>query len=325
MRPPGPPFRPDGSGARATRVLVYTHEDCARHVTPPGHPERVERLAAVERGLAGLTLARRDCPMGEEADVLRCHPRSYLEKVRRAVPGEGWVALDGDTILSPGSLDAALRAVGGICAAVDAVMAGEAKAAFVAARPPGHHAETATAMGFCLFGTVAIAAKRLLDHHGLARVAVVDFDVHHGNGTQDLLWDEGRVLFASTHEMPLYPGTGSTGERGAHGQIVNVPLRAGSGGAAMRAAYEDVILPALEAFAPEFVLISAGIDAHAADPLANLEGQAADYEWLTGRLCDVAARHAGGRVVSTLEGGYDLEALAASVAAHVGVLEERSR
>ena len=306
-------------------MLVYTHEDCARHVTPPGHPERVERLAAVERGLAGLTVERRDCPMGEDTEVLRCHPAEYLAKVRRAVPDAGIVALDGDTILSPGSLDAALRAVGGICAAVDAVMAGEAGAAFVAGRPPGHHAETATAMGFCLFGTVAIAAKRLLDHHGLARVAVVDFDVHHGNGTQDLLWDEARVLFASSHEMPLYPGTGSPQERGAHGQIVNHPLRAGSGGAAMRAAYEGVILPALEDFAPEFVLISAGFDAHAADPLANLEWQAADYAWLTGRLCDVAARHAGGRVVSTLEGGYDLQALAASVAAHVGVLEERSR
>ena len=306
-------------------MLVYTHEDCTRHVTPPGHPERVERLAAVERGLAGLAVEGRACPLAEEIEVLRCHPAAYLAKVRRAVPEAGFVALDGDTILSPGSLDAALRAVGGICAAVDAVMAGESRAAFVAARPPGHHAETATAMGFCLFGTVAIAAKRLLDHHGLARVAVVDFDVHHGNGTQDLLWDEARVMFGSTHEMPLYPGTGSAGERGAHGQIVNVPLRAGSGGGAMRAAYEGVILPALEAFAPEFLLISAGFDAHAADPLANLEWGAEDYAWLTGRLCDVAARHAGGRVVSTLEGGYDLEALAASVAAHVGVLEERSR
>ena len=306
-------------------VIVYAHPDCLSHVTPPGHPECAERLVAVERGLAGLAVERRECPLAEDGEVLRCHPEGYLAKVRRAVPDAGIVALDGDTILSPGSLDAALRAVGGICAAVDAVMAGEAKAAFVAGRPPGHHAETATAMGFCLFGTVAIAAKRLLDHHGLTRVAVVDFDVHHGNGTQDLLWDEARVLFASTHEMPLYPGTGSAAERGAHGQIVNVPLRAGSGGAAMRAAYEGVILPALEDFAPEFLLISAGFDAHAADPLANLEWQAADYAWLTGRLCDVAARHAGGRVVSTLEGGYDLEALAASVAAHVGVLEERSR
>ncbi len=306
-------------------VIVYSHAACSGHVTPPGHPECVERLVAVERGLAKLSVERRNCPKAEAAEVLRCHPAAYLEKVRQAVPAAGFVALDGDTILSPGSLDAALHAVGGVCAAVDAVMAGEAQAAFVAGRPPGHHAETATAMGFCLFGTVAIAAKRLLDHHGLARVAVVDFDVHHGNGTQDLLWDEARVLFASTHEMPLYPGTGSPQERGSHGQIVNHPLHAGSGGAAMRAAYEGVILPALEALAPEFVLISAGFDAHAADPLANLEWQTEDFAWLTGRLCDVAARHAEGRVVSTLEGGYDLEALAASVVAHVGVLEERSR
>lgn len=306
-------------------VLVYTHADCAAHVTPPGHPECVERLAAVDRGLAGLPVTRRDCPMGEEAEVLRCHPAAYLAKVRRAVPAEGWVALDGDTILSPGSLDAALRAVGGICAAVDAVIAGEAKAAFVAARPPGHHAETATAMGFCLFGTVAIAAKRLLDHHGLTRVAVVDFDVHHGNGTQDLLWDEPRILFASTHQMPLYPGTGSAAERGAHGNILNHPLRAGTGSAAMRAAYDQHILPALDAYAPEFILISAGFDAHVADPLASLNWQTEDYAWLTRRLCDIADAHAQGRIVSTLEGGYDLPALQASVAAHVGVLEERGR
>ena len=304
---------------------VYAHPDCSGHVTPPGHPECVERLDAVERGLAGLPVERQLAPLAEEAEVLRCHPAAYLAKVRRAVPAEGWVALDGDTILSPGSLDAALRAVGGAVAAVDAVMAGRAGNAFVAGRPPGHHAETATAMGFCLFGTVAIAAKRLLDHHGLDRVAIVDFDVHHGNGTQDLLWEEGRVLFASTHQMPLYPGTGSAQERGAHGQIVNHPLRAGTGSAAMRAAYEDHILPALEAFAPQFILISAGFDAHEADPLAALDWQTEDNAWLTRRLCDLADRHALGRIVSTLEGGYDLAALQASVAAHVGVLEERGR
>lgn len=306
-------------------TLVFSHEDFARHVTPPGHPEQVARLMAVRRGLEPLPVQWRAPPLADDAEVLRCHPAAYLAKVRRAVPEEGWVALDGDTMLSPGSLDAALRAVGGICAAVDSVMAGEAANAFVAGRPPGHHAETATAMGFCLFGTVAIAAKRLVDHHGLSRVAVVDFDVHHGNGTQDLLWDEARVMFASTHQMPLYPGTGSAGERGAHGQIVNHPLRGGSGSAAMRAAYDGVILPALEAFAPEFILISAGFDAHEADPLAGLEWQAEDYAWLTRRLCDLAGRHAFGRIVSTLEGGYDLAALQASVAAHVAVLEERGR
>ncbi|MCZ8336505.1 MAG: histone deacetylase family protein [Rhodobacteraceae bacterium] len=306
-------------------MLVFTHEDCAQHVTPPGHPESVDRLVAVNRALAQLPVVRAKSPLAEDAEILRCHPAAYLAKVRRAVPAEGWVALDGDTILSPGSLTAALRAVGGIAAAVDAVMAGQAGTAFIAARPPGHHAETATAMGFCLFGTVAIAAKRLLDHHGLSRVAIVDFDVHHGNGTQDLLWDEPRILFASTHQMPLYPGTGSAQERGAHGQILNHPLRPGTGSAAMRAAYETHILPALDAYAPEFLLISAGFDAHESDPLASLNWQTEDFAWLTHRLCDIADRHAHGRIVSTLEGGYDLAALQASVAAHVGVLEERGR
>ena len=302
-------------------MLVFTHPDCARHETPPGHPERVARLAAVERGLADLPVERRACPMGAEADVLRCHPAGYLERVKAAVPLEGWAQLDGDTFLSPGSFQAAMRAVGGICAAIDAVVSAEAKTAFVAGRPPGHHAERETAMGFCLFGTVAIGAKRALEHHGLSRVAVVDFDVHHGNGTQDLLWGEGRCLFVSSHQMPLYPGSGRPEERGAHGQILNVPLRAGSGGRAMREIYEGAVFPALEKWKPELLLISAGFDAHADDPLAGLEWQAEDYRWLTEHLCDFA----GGRVVSSLEGGYDLDALAASVAAHVGVLEERGR
>lgn len=298
---------------------VYMHQDCALHVTPPGHPERVERLAAVHRGLAGLAVKRRECPFGEVAEVLRCHPAGYLARVKSAAPATGWAQLDGDTFLSPGSYEAAMRAVGGISAAVDAVVSGEATTAFVAGRPPGHHAERETAMGFCLFGTVAIGVKRALDNHGLSRVAVVDFDVHHGNGTQDLLWDEGRCLFASSHQMPLYPGSGRPEERGAHGQVLNVPLRAGSGGREMREVYEGIVFPALMAWKPELLLISAGFDAHADDPLAGLEWQAEDYRWLTDRLCDFA----GGRVVSSLEGGYDLDALAASVAAHVGVLEER--
>jgi acetoin utilization deacetylase AcuC-like enzyme len=302
-------------------VLVFTHEAFGGHVTPPGHPERVARLAAVERGLSGLAVTRRECPPGDEADVLRCHPARYLARVKGAVPSEGWAQLDGDTFLSPGSYQAAMRAVGGICAAVDAVVTGQAKTAFVAGRPPGHHAERETAMGFCLFGTIAIGAKRALDHHGLSRIAIVDFDVHHGNGTQDLLWDEGRCLFVSSHQMPLYPGTGRAEERGAHGQVLNVPLRAGTGGKTLREVYERVVFPALTDWGPELLLISAGFDAHADDPLAGLEWQAEDYAWLTDRLCDFA----GGRVVSSLEGGYDLEALAASVAAHVGVLEERGR
>lgn len=306
-------------------TYVYTYSGFADHVTPPGHPEQVARLDAVARAVARMPVTLTDAPLADEAEVLRCHPRAYLDKVKAAVPQHGWVALDGDTHLSSGSLDAALHAVGGICAAVDAVMAGEVSNAFVAGRPPGHHAETSTAMGFCLFGTVAIGAKRLLDHHGLSRVAIVDFDVHHGNGTQDLLWDDARALFISSHQMPLYPGTGHPDERGAHGQIVNVPLRSGSGGAEMRATYEAQVFPALEAFAPEFLLISAGFDAHRDDPLAGLNWIAADYAWLTRRLLDIAERHAGGRVVSTLEGGYDLEALEECVAAHLGVMEERGR
>ena len=304
-------------------MLFYTHPAFAGHVTPPGHPERVDRLRAVEDGVRGLQVTRREAPLAALDEVTRCHPRAYADRIAAAIPAAGWAQVDGDTYLSPGSLEAALRAVGGAGAAVDAVLAGEARTAFVACRPPGHHAETATAMGFCLFGTVAIAAKRALDHHGLARVAIVDFDVHHGNGTQDLLWDERRSMFASSHQMPLYPGSGSPREVGAHGQIVNVPLREGSGGAAMRAAYEAQIFPRLADWAPELILISAGFDAHADDPLAGLEWQAEDYGWLTTRICEIAADCAGGRVVSCLEGGYDLGALTASVAAHVGVLAGR--
>lgn len=305
-------------------TALFTHDDAFHHVTPPGHPERVDRLRAVAAGLAGLPLDRREAPLAHDADILRCHPAAYLDSVRAAVPDEGWAALDADTMLSPGSWAAALRAVGGVCAAVDAVIAGEVANAFVAMRPPGHHAERQTPMGFCLFGNVAIGAKRALDHHGLSRVAVVDFDVHHGNGTQDLLWDEARALFFTSQQMPLWPGTGDPSERGAHGQIVNIPLAPGSDGAVMRAAYATA-LDRLRDWRPELILISAGFDAHADDPLAGLMWQAGDFAWLTHQLCDIAEEVCGGRVVSALEGGYDLAALQASVAAHVGVLEERGR
>ena len=236
---------------------------------PPGHPERVERLVAVGRGLRGLNTERRSQPLAMPEDVLRCHPVRYVDFIHACGPVAEIVALDPDTWMSPGSLEAALRAVGGACAAVDAVLAGQARNAFVVARPPGHHALAETAMGFCLFGTVAIAAKRALDHHGLSRVAVVDFDVHHGNGTQALLWHEPRAFFATSQQMPLWPGSGEPSERGAHGQIVNLPLPPGSDGAFMRAAYEAQIFPALAAFNPELILISAGFDAHADDPLAR--------------------------------------------------------
>jgi acetoin utilization deacetylase AcuC-like enzyme len=301
-------------------MLFFTHDDCDQHITPPGHPERVDRLVAVRRAAGALGLAETPCPMGDEADVLRVHPQSHIDRLRAAVPRQGWAQIDGDTILSPGSLTAAMLAVGGVTAAVDYVVTGQAKSAFVACRPPGHHAETATAMGFCLFGTLAIGAKRALDHHGLTRVAIVDFDVHHGNGTQDLVWDEARCLFISSHQMPLYPGSGHLGETGAHGQILNIPLREGSGGGAMRATYEAQVFPRLKAYDAQLLLISAGFDAHGDDPLAGLEWQADDYRWLTERLCDFA----GGRVVSCLEGGYDLAALESSVAAHLAVLKEKS-
>ena len=297
-------------------VALFTHAACLGHVTPPGHPEQVARLEAVTRGLAALPLDRRDMPRGLDVDILRCHPARYLARVRAASPATGWAQLDGDTYLSPGSVDAALHAVGGACAAVDAVMGGGR--AFVAARPPGHHAETSTAMGFCIFGTVAIAAKYAMAVHGLTRVAIMDFDVHHGNGTQDLLWDESRCLFISSHQMPLYPGSGAADARGAHGQIINIPLREGCTGATMRDIYARYVMPALRDYAPELLLISAGFDAHTDDPLAGLTWQADDYAWITRQLVTVA----GARVVSCLEGGYDLPALEACVAAHVGALGE---
>ena len=305
-------------------TLIFAHATSAQHITPAGHPERVDRIAAVERGLAGLAVKRRISPLAAQVDILRCHPQAYIDRIRLAEPASGTVQLDADTWMSPGSYQAALRAVGGACAAVDAVLAGQDKTAFVVARPPGHHAETATPMGFCLFGTVAIAAKRALYHHGLERVAVVDFDVHHGNGTQDLLWHEPRAFLATSQQMPLWPGTGDPSQTGAHGQILNLPLPPESTGAMMRAAYEAQVFPALDAFKPDLILISAGFDAHAADPLANLNWHEDDFAWLTHRLCDLAASHAQGRGVSCLEGGYDLGALQTSVAAHVSVLMERS-
>lgn len=301
-------------------TAIYSHAAAAEHVTPPGHPEQVARYHAVTEALADLAVERREAPLAPEAEVLRCHPQSYLDRVRAAVPARGFAMLDADTHLSPGSLDAALRAVGGACAAVDAVLSGDIDTAFVAMRPPGHHAERETPMGFCLFGTVAIAALRALDHHRLDRVAVLDFDVHHGNGTQDLLWSEPRVFFGSSHQMPLYPGSGAPTERGAHDQIMNLPLRPGSDGAAARDAWRQ-ILSRCAAFNPQLVIISAGFDAHHDDPLAELRWTEADFAAITGMIRDMAA-DCGAPVVSCLEGGYDLPALGRSVRAHVEVLME---
>ena len=303
---------------------IYWHDAALAHVTPPGHPERVARAEAVHAALRAMEdLDWREAPAADRAELLRCHPAHYIDRIEAAIPDASYVSLDADTHVSPGSLEAAQRAVGGCGAAVDAVLAGEDTTAFVAMRPPGHHAETETAMGFCLFGTAAIAAKRALDEHALERVAVLDFDVHHGNGTQDLLWSEERTLFCSSHQMPLYPGSGATHETGAFNNVLNAPLAPMTGGREMQRAWGDIILPAVDDFAPELIIVSAGFDAHAADPLANLNWTEADFAWVTRAICEIASAHCDGRVVSTLEGGYDLDALAASVTSHVAVLKEQ--
>ena len=304
-------------------TALIAHDDCYDHVTPPGHPEQVARLDAVLGALKDMDLVRVAAPMAAEADLLRIHPQEHVDAVRAAAPSEGWRSLDADTHMSVGSLAAAYRAAGANVRAVDMVLGGEVQNAFAAVRPPGHHAERTTPMGFCLFGSVSIAAKHALDHHGLKRVAIVDFDVHHGNGTQDLCEDDARILFCSTHQMPLYPGTGHAHEDGAYGNVLNVPLPDGAGSKAFRDAMERLVLPAVDAFKPELLLISAGFDAHADDPLVGMRLVEDDFAWVTEQLCDLADRHCQGRVVSTLEGGYDLEALAASTAAHVQVLKER--
>ena len=306
-------------------TILMTNDAGLSHQMPPGHPEQIARLDHVNRALSAPEfdgLDRRPSPMAEESDLLLAHPASHVSAIRNAAPDAGFAALDPDTSMSPGTWEAALRGVGGCLAAVDAVLAGEAKNAFVATRPPGHHAEKARAMGFCLFGNVAIAAKHALERHGLSRVAIVDFDVHHGNGTQDLLWDEPRTLFISSHQMPLYPGTGAAHERGAHGNVINAPLSPGTDGVTMRSVYGSRLLRRVEEFEPELLLISAGFDAHEDDPLANLNWSTEDFAWLTRELCKVADATCAGRVVSSLEGGYNLDALAASVAVHVAGLME---
>jgi acetoin utilization deacetylase AcuC-like enzyme len=306
----------------AMTTMLYTHDACLTHDPGRHHPESPARLRAVLAALEAAEFAalqRNEAPRAELADIVRIHPRDFAERLLAAVPREGHAAIDADTVLSPGSGEAAVRAAGAVVAAVDAVIAGDAANAFCAVRPPGHHAEPRHAMGFCLFNNVAIAAAHARAVHGLARVAVVDFDVHHGNGTQAAFESDAALFYASTHQMPLYPGTGSARERGV-GNIVNVPLAPMSAGRAFRAAYSDEILPALDAFRPELVLVSAGFDAHRSDPLAELMLIEADYAWVTDQLLALAARHARGRLVSTLEGGYDLDALAASAATHVRCL-----
>lgn len=304
-------------------TALFTHPACLGHDPGPSHPERPARLEAVLDALAApefAALVRREAPRASPAQAALAHSPAYVDEILSAVPVSGLVALDPDTYLSPGSGEAALRAAGAVCAAVDAVMAGEVANAFCAVRPPGHHAEPNRVMGFCLFNSIAIGALHARAAHGLRRIAVVDFDVHHGNGTQARFWADSELFYASTHQSPLYPGTGRADERGTGGNILNVLLPPMAGSAEFRHAMTKTILPALTRFAPEFLLISAGFDGHVDDPLAGLCYDEADFAWVTGELLRVADDVCEGRVVSVLEGGYDLRALAASAAAHVRAL-----
>ena len=301
-------------------IRVYTHPACLAHDTGPEHPERPARLAAVIDALRAELpgLDWHDAPRASRGQLLRVHTPELLDAVLETRPSER-ALLDPDTVLSPDSPEAALRAAGAAVAAVDAVMSGAAARAFCAVRPPGHHATADVAMGFCLFNNVAVAAHHAIDHHGLERVAIVDFDVHHGNGTQAIFEQDARVLFASSHQLPLFPDTGGRRETGV-GNIFNAPLPPETEGLRFRQCWEDRLLPAVDDFRPQLLLVSAGFDAHWRDPLAQLRLQSEDYAWITRELVRLALRHCGGRIVSTLEGGYDLAALAESSVAHVAAL-----
>jgi len=304
-------------------TLLFSHPAVLDHLTPPGHPERPDRMRAVAEILGESRfdgLVREEAPEGSLDLVKLCHDEHYVEELRRMAPAKGLIYLDGDTSMSPGTWEAVMRGVGGAVAATEAVMSGKADNAFVAMRPPGHHAEINKPMGFCFFDHAAIAARHAQRKYGIARAAVVDFDVHHGNGTQDIFWADPTIMYCSTHQMPLFPGTGASGERGEHDTIVNAPLAPNDGSARFRAAFENLILPQLTKFAPELIVISAGFDAHRRDPLANINLDAEDFGWVTRKLMDTAGKTAGGRVVSVLEGGYDLQGLKESVAAHVTAL-----
>ena len=301
-------------------TLLISHPSGLDHDNGPGHPERPDRVRVIERVLEHekfMTLIRGQSDRGTREMALRVHPESYVQALEQTSPRDGFARLDSDTTMSPGTLEAAFYAIGGACQAVDEVMRRDVDNAFVAMRPPGHHAERATPMGFCFFNNAAVAARHAIAVHGAQRVAIMDFDVHHGNGTQDICWSDKNIMYCSTHEMPLYPGTGSTGERGEYNNIVNAPLNAGDNGVQFREAMEVAVLPRIEDFGPDLVIISAGFDAHRRDPLANLNLVEADFAWATGKLMDVADLRSGGRLVSLLEGGYDLDGLARSVAAHV--------
>jgi acetoin utilization deacetylase AcuC-like enzyme len=305
-------------------TALITHPACLEHDTGPYHPETAERLRAVLTALEApefSDLLRETAPMATVEQLSRVHPKSYVEGILSIHPELGEpIHLDGDTVMSNGSAEAAARAAGGACMAVDAVMEGWARAVFVAVRPPGHHAEPNRPMGFCLFNNVAVAAMHARVRWGVQRIAVVDFDVHHGNGTQAMFAADPDLFYASSHQSPCYPGTGETWEHGAAGNIVNAPLHPRDGSAAFRAAWSNVILPALDNFAPGLLIVSAGFDAHVADPLAQLRLETADYAWITEQLMAVAEKHCANRLISVLEGGYDLNSLAASAAVHVRAL-----
>lgn len=304
-------------------TLLVSQPNFADHQTPKGHPERADRIRAVEEILAGpqfSALKRRNAPFGDLMLAELVHDGAYLARLRDARPAEGIGQIDADTFISHGSMDAAATGLGGALAGLEAVLLGEVDNAFCAIRPPGHHAEIATPMGFCLINTIAIVAREAQRKFGAERIAIVDFDVHHGNGTQDIFKDDPSVFYASSHQMPLYPGTGRPDETGV-GNIVNAALPAHSGGEAMREAYRDIILPALDNFAPDLLLVSAGFDAHIRDPLAQLEWVDDDFHWVTGKLMDIAEKRCGNRIVSLLEGGYDLKGLAGGVRQHVATLQ----
>ena len=304
-------------------TLLVSQRNYESHRTPAGHPERAERIRAIEEILAPEqfpALRRRDAPSGDLTLAELVHAPGYLQALAQTRPAEGMAQIDEDTFISSGSLDAAGTALGGGLAALEAVALGEVENAFCVARPPGHHAERERPMGFCLINSIAIVAREAQRKFGAGRVAIVDFDVHHGNGTQDIFYDDPTVLYASTHQMPLFPGTGAADETGVSNNILNVPLAARSGRDEMRAAYEAKIIPALTAFRPDFIFFSAGFDADYRDPLAQLNWHPEDFSWLTLKLREVADRCCGGRIVSMLEGGYDRQGLATGVAAHVTAL-----
>jgi acetoin utilization deacetylase AcuC-like enzyme len=306
-------------------LLLYTHPSALGHDTGDWHPESPVRIRAILEAVGRAAIAgleRREPPEASRAQLLRAHPERYVAMILDGAPKAGHRRLDPDTVMSPGSAEAALRAAGAACAAVDAVMAGEATAAFSAMRPPGHHAEPERAMGFCLFNNVAIGALQARHAHGIEKIAILDFDVHHGNGTQAIFWDDPLTLYVSTHQSPLYPGTGFLEETGVAGNVMNRPMPPGTGSAAWRKVVERDVLPAIDAWRPELVMLSAGFDAHEADPLAQMRLTEADFAWVTREMRSIAERHAKGRVVSVLEGGYDPPALGRSVVAHLMALAE---